>query len=106
MEKKQKIASDSLDEFVGKMLEEKGLAGEDKAVFVQLKEDLAGDLEERINAAILGALPADKMAQFEKLLDGEKAKEIQEFLAKNIPNLNEITALEMLNFRKTYLSTI
>lgn len=96
----------SLEDFIVNLLKDKGLAEEDKEVFEQLKSDLMGDLEDRINAAILAAMPEEKLASFEKILDQGNAAEIQEFCAKNVPNLKEITALEMLNFRKTYLGAI
>ncbi len=102
----KKRPNDYLEDFIVTMLKDKGFGGEDKVVFEQLKNDLTGDLEQRINAAILAAMPEDKLASFEKILEKGNAAQIQEFCAKNVPNLNEITALEMLNFRKTYLATI
>ncbi|MDD5627031.1 MAG: DUF5663 domain-containing protein [Patescibacteria group bacterium] len=106
MTKKKKDSSNSLEDFIINLLKDKGLAGEDKMVFEQLKSDLMGDLEERINAAILAAMPEERLASFEKILDTGSAAEIQKFCMENVPNLSEITALEMLNFRKTYLTAI
>jgi len=93
-----------LDDFVERLIEEKGLNSLDDEVLKQLKNDLSSRLEDRINAAILSALPPRKIEDFEKILEQGSADEIQSFCSKNILDLDQLVASELMNFRQTYLT--
>ena len=99
MENKEQI----LEEFIDKLVEEKGLLGLDGDVLNQVKEDLLDRLEDRINAAILENMPEGKMKEFDALLDGANEKEIQEFCSDNIENLDDVIAEALIRFREAYL---
>ena len=99
-ENKNKI----LDEFVGRLMQEKGIRIGDDDILAQAKKDLLERVEDRINATILQHMPADKLQEFNELLEFAREEEIQEYCQKNIPNLNEIVARELLDLRDTYLN--
>lgn len=89
--------------FIDRLVDEKGLNNLDSSILSQLKVDLAERLENIVNAAILAKMPQDKLESFEKLLDSGNDSEIQSFCAENIPDLDQVIAGELLNFRQTYL---
>ena len=92
-----------LEDFVGKLVEEKGLGHLDPEVLTQLKKDLLGRLEDRVNAIVLAKMPPEKLEEFEKLVDAGNEEKIQVFCSENIPNLDQSIAAELLAFRQTYL---
>ena len=96
---------DELSIFAENLLKEKGLNGIDPEIFAQLRQDLRDRLEDRINVAIAGNIPPEKLSFFEKLLDQSDKNEIQDFCRRNIHNIEEITANELVEFRKTYLNS-
>lgn len=100
MENKNK----SLDEFVDRLVREKGIRVEEDSILAQVKKDLLERVEDRINATILQHMPADKLQEFNELLEFAREEEIQEYCQKNIPNLDEIVARELLDLRDTYLN--
>lgn len=66
--------------------------------------DLNGRLQNHILASLMQAFPDDKADELEKFMDTNPAQpEIEEFFKNNIPNLNEVTAGAMLEFRTIYL---
>ena len=95
---------DELDIFAEKLLKERGLENLEEEIFIQMRKDLRDRIEDRINVAIAGNIPPEKLEYFEKLLDQSDEKEIQLFCHRNIPNLTEITAGELTGFRKEYLN--
>jgi len=97
--------SPALVQFVDRLVEEKGFKGLDEAVMKQIKKDLMTRVEDRINATILQKLPANKLDDFETLLDSKAGeKKIQDFCTKNIPDLNQEIAGALLRFRDVYLN--
>ena len=103
--KNMTIQLQSIEIFVGKLVEEKGFSEIDSEVVVQIKKDLLDRVEDCINAAILEHMPKNKMKEFDALLDSANEKEIQAFCSDNIENLNEIIAEALMRFRETYLNT-
>lgn len=96
---------ENLNTFVSKLVDEKGLSYLDAETLAQVRQDLLGRLESRINAAILANMPAEKLEDFEKKLDEKLSDEdIQKYCAESIPDLTELIAAEMMAFRKTYLN--
>ncbi len=99
----QKV-EDPLAQFINRLIEEKGLNDLESEILEQVKKDLYARLERLINAAVIAHLPSEKIEYFEKLIERSDQGEIQSFAQRNIPNLNEIVASEMLQFRNTYLN--
>ena len=46
------------------------------------------------------------LGEFEKKLDEGTDEEIQEFIRKNISNLDEVTAMGLMKYKKLYLGNI
>jgi len=94
------------DQFIEQLVKEKGLDYLETDVLAEVKSDLLERLEDKINAMILKNLPADTLAEFEKLLDNEKSdsKQMNEFLNKYIPDLTEKISAELMQFRNVYLN--
>lgn len=97
--------NNTLETFVDRLIEEKGLDFVDAEVLVQMKGDLMDRVESRVNASILEYMPPEALPQFEELLDADVSdEEMQAFCAKQIPNMEEVLASALLEFRQTYLS--
>lgn len=94
----------SLDEFVARLLEEKGLSGLDSEVLEQVTTDLRSRVEDRINAKIVSALPESELQAFSTMLDTGSEEEIQAFCTEHIPNMDNLVAAELLAFRETYVA--
>src|SRR3989338_9806876 len=93
----------NIEEFVAKVVEDKGLGGEDPEILAQIKKDLMDRVENRINAMIVSELPPEKLADFEKLLDSGSGEDIQGFVKESVPDIDEKVAAELLNFKNIYL---
>jgi hypothetical protein len=93
-----------LDLFIDRLLDEKGLTNLEPTVLQQLKIDLKKRVEDRINISILNNLPKDKVKIFEELLDKATDNEIQDYIQQNIPNLEQVLAGELMQFRRVYLN--
>jgi hypothetical protein len=97
--------SQAINIFVERLVTEKKFENIDPEVMDQIKLDLLGRVEDRINATILEHLPPEKLAEFNKLLDGlNNENEIQLFCQNNIENLDEVIAEALVSFRSTYLN--
>jgi hypothetical protein len=93
----------NLEEFVSKLIEDKGFNEQDPEVIAQMKTDLLDRVENRINAMIVSKLNPEKLPDFEKILEIESENEIQEFVKKEIPDIDEKVATELLAFKNIYL---
>ena len=96
--------SPSLEIFVDRLVEEKGLDTLEAEVVAQIKKDLLDRVEDHVNAAILASLPPEKLEPFEKLLQGGNPEISQKFCHDNIPDLEQVMAAALLNFRSIYLA--
>ena len=94
----------TIDMFVQRLIDEKKLAGLDPEVKTQVVKDLTDRVEDRINATVLASLPPDKIPEFTKLLETGNEEAAHAFVGANIPNLDEIIAAELLQFKHTYLN--
>jgi hypothetical protein len=92
-----------IDSFVERLIEEKGLEGLDSEVLAQVKSDLVGRVEDRLNVVILEQIPPSKLEKFNELLDSGDDAKTQEFIKNNVPELEALVAAELLNFRAIYL---
>jgi len=94
----------TLETFVDRIVEEKGLTGLDPEVVGQMKKDLLDRVESRINAMLLANMPEDKLEEFERVLDAGNDEATRAFCADAIPDLDQRIADELLSFRATYLN--
>ena len=92
-----------LDQFVDRLIKERNIPNIAPEVLEQMKKDLRERVDDRINVSIVKYVPAEKLADFEQLLDNGTDAEVQTFLAKVIPDFNEVIAKELLDFRAIYL---
>lgn len=90
--------------FIDKLLEEKGASEMGAEVMAQMKKDLETRLEDRINAVVLENIPADKLEEFNNLLDEGKQEGIDAFYKRNIPDMDSIIAKAFMDFRSLYIS--
>ncbi len=93
-----------IEDFINRIVTEKGLEHKDPEVLAQIKADLMSRFEDRLNAMILSNLPSDKLEDFNKLLDSKNDEAINEFLKNNVPDVEEKLATEMLEFKSLYLA--
>lgn len=68
-----------------------------------LHQQLQERLENLINMAILAALPTDQIPHFERLLAHSGQDEIQQFCQEQIPDMEELVAGVLVQFRNEYL---
>ncbi len=94
-----------LQTFIDKLVSEKReFEGLEPEVIKQIKSDLLGRVEDRINATIVNNIPEDQISDFEKISATGTDEEVQSFCAANIPDLAELIASELIVFKQTYLS--
>ena len=93
-----------LDWYINELIKQKAEFNElETDVVEQIKKDLHPRIESFINLAILKNVPENKLEEFEKVLDTNDQNKIQEFCTKHIPDLNQIVAIALVNFRDSYL---
>lgn len=93
----------SLDGFAEQLLKEKNITNEDPEVIDSLKTSLVERLEASINALLLENMPADKLEEFNNIVDTGDEEKIHAYCKNNIENLDELVAKALLRFRQTYL---
>lgn len=99
--------SNELDAFIHTMLAEKQLPGveEDQELKAQIESDLKKDLLQSIDRALIGALPDDKLTEFNALLDDPNLTPdvAQNFIKNSGIDIQGITVRTMVAFRALYL---
>lgn len=93
----------NIEEFIDRVIEEKGIKTKTPEVLDQVKIDLTSRLEDSFNAMVLTNLPEDKLEEFNNLLDTGNEEEINNFIAKNVPDIEQKLAEVMLEFKSSYL---
>ena len=94
----------TLDTYVERLLEEKGLHTIEDEVRTQMAEELKSRVHDFINVGLLEAMPEEKYGDFEALLDRDAPEEeYQAFINENVPNVQEVFAKALMKFRATYL---
>ena len=91
--------------FIERLMEEKNFGDIKPETRGQIKEDLLGRVEDRINATILENIPAEKMEEFSRLIEAGDAESVQVYCQKNIPDLDNVIAEALVSFRSTYLNS-
>jgi len=94
----------NLDQYVDRLIAEKGFDEKDPEVLAQIKTDLLDRVENRIDAMIIENLDESVLAEFEKVLAEGNSEDAQTFVKEHIPDIDEKVASELLSFRTVYLS--
>ena len=97
------FSMENLDQFVDRLVEEKGFGSQEADVLIEIKKDVSDRVEARVNALIASSIPAEKLAAFEKVLDSSSAEEIAAFVKEQVPDIQERIAAELLVFKAEYL---
>lgn len=92
-----------LDDFVDRLMEEKGLTTLDEETTAEFRLDLRKRIEEYLNVFIVEALPPQELSSFERLLDTGDDKATQDFLHKHIVDMDQLVAKSLMKFRATFL---
>lgn len=92
-----------LNEFVDRLVADKGLTNLETEVLAQVKKDLTSRLEDRVNAALTSKLAPEKLEEFDKILDTAKGEEAGKFLQDNVPDFTSVVAQALLDFKAVYL---
>ncbi len=103
MDENTDAQKDPAIDFVEKLLAEREIDA-DPETLAQLKADLVDRVEDHVNAAILENIPADKMEEFEQVIEKSDEEAIRDFCRQNIANLDEVVGEALLKFRATYLN--
>lgn len=94
-----------IEQFIEKLTVDAGMSEKlDAETLVGLKKDLKERLENRIKAMILSQVPAQKLSEFESLIDSGDESSTQKFCNENIVDFPELLAAEFLNFRNRYIA--
>lgn len=96
---------DNVNQFIEQLIKDQGLPQLDEAVHKQMVSDLSVRLTQFLNKRLIEAVPPEAMPELEQLLDQQPPdmSKIQEFIASKLPNMVEITANAMVEFRSLYL---
>ena len=94
--------------FIEDMLDEAGLTFSDNQTKQTVIEGIYSKLDEFLEVVLEERLPDDKLAEYFTLLQNQATdpNRIQAFLQANIPDLEQVMASAMLEFREVYLSSI
>lgn len=94
----------NLNDYVDRLVAEKGFAEKDPEVIAQIKADLLERVENTIDAMIMRNLDESVLPEFDKVLENGNNEDAQDFIKQHIPDIDEKVASELLAFRTTYLS--
>lgn len=92
-----------LEQFVERLMVEKNLVNLEPAILQEIKSDLLQKAEDKIKVAIFDQIPSEKLPEFNELMEADDEARLQAFVKEQIPNLEELTAASLVDFRNTYL---
>lgn len=95
--------SPALEQFVERLITEKNLTNLDPDILAEIKNDLLQRAEDKIKMVIFDNISEENLPEFNRLMEAGDEVKLQEFIKKQIPNLEELTASSLLEFRLTYL---
>lgn len=96
-----------LDEYIWWLMDQKPeLEKTPKEVKVELHKQLSERMEALVNAAIVAALPPSSLEEFEKVLDEQDQEAAIKFCESRIPNMDEVVARALLQFKEDYLGAV
>jgi len=90
--------------YLNNLLKELDLGDLDDNAQKQLKADLNGELEDRINSRILTELGLDNLESFDKVLDENDPIKTQAYLKENISDYDQVIQSELVAFRSLYVA--
>lgn len=98
---------DPLDTFIKDIIDTKQLPGITDEMKSGLIEEMRERLFDLINRALVEAIPEDKVAGFDALLDDESTsdEDVQAFIANTGVDVQRVTSKSMLTFRNLYLQS-
>ncbi len=94
---------ENIEQFVDRLVLEKGFNESDAEVIEEIKKDLLARVGARINAMIMSELPPDSIEDFEEIMDKGSDDDVHAFMKKVIPNIEEKVAKELYDFKNMYL---
>ncbi len=95
----------SIEQFVERLIQEKGIGDVPDAVLQQLKADLQERAEDMINAGILAHMPPEDLSTFEEMLDTSTDEDVQAFCREKIPNLDAVIGQALLSLQQLYVGS-
>jgi hypothetical protein len=97
---------DTLDTFIGEIIDSKSLPGMTDEVKQALIEDMRARLFDQINRALVQELPDEKIEELNVLLESDADDAAtQRFLIDNGVNVEAVTTRTMARFRELYLQS-
>lgn len=97
------LTNDPIAAFIDRLIEESSLKDLQDEALEEAKKGLRERVEDHINAALLAAMPPEKLEEFDQVLARGNAEEAQNFCSANIDNIGEVTAAALAGFRASYL---
>lgn len=99
--------SQSLLQFVDKLIEERGFPDLTPEVADELKRDLLVRIDDFITARIIAAFSDEDVKIFEQMLKDQRPQdEVQQFVSTHIPDYLNFLTNVLLEFRGVYLGDI
>ena len=96
-----------LDEYIWWLMDQKPeLEKTPKEVKVELHKQLSERMEALVNAAIVAALPPSSLEEFQKVLDQNDQNATVAFCESKIPNMDEVVAKALMQFKEDYLGAV
>ncbi|NMB56354.1 hypothetical protein GYA19_00235 [Candidatus Beckwithbacteria bacterium] len=103
MDNQQNI-SPAINEFLDKIIDEKKYENLLPEVRDQIKTDLQDRVNQYLNARLINKLDDKQVEELQELLKQKsEVEEVNKFFEDRIPNLKEVIAASLLDFRKIYL---
>lgn len=74
----------------------------------EVRQEMMTTLSQQLDATLLAsaieALPEEKLGDYEQLVASQPtAEQLQQFFSENIPNLQDVYRLAMVEFRRQYI---
>ena len=102
--KAQQRLSEDMRVFLEHLLAQAGIHPVVDEIHSEMLAQLAERLEAKLTWTAIGRLPAEKVAEFQKLLRQDSSEAVlREYLEINVPNIEQIYAQTLEDFRQIYL---
>lgn len=93
----------TLVSFVHQLVAEKGVSG-DSTVMDEYRADVLANVNERLNAEMIGAMTTEQIIEFNDLLHADPEPAVlREFFLVNVPEYQKIFTKTLADFRASYL---
>lgn len=95
-----------MDDFIQQLLQEQGATDTlDAEVRAQLTQQLTSRAYDFINRRLIDAMSDEVVEHFNTLIDNETTtpEQVQQFVATNVPNKDQVVAAALVEFRALYL---